>query len=138
MQRTIDETSRRRALQEEYNREHGITPETIRKAVFAGIEAQAAAHAEANAKVGRTDETKYITEEYIAELEAEMYAAAEAMEFERAASIRDRIGELHDQVGKPVDAVPEREGKGRKRGGKRKTGDPSAWKGRVPRPKRSV
>jgi excinuclease ABC subunit B len=138
MQRTMDETARRRTLQEEYNREHGITPETIRKAIFAGIEAQAAAHAEANAKVGRTDETKYITEEYITELEAEMYAAAEAMEFERAASIRDRIGEMHDQVGKPIDSVSERETKGRKRSAKRKTGDPAAWKGRVPRPKRSV
>jgi excinuclease ABC subunit B len=140
MQRTMDETARRRALQEEYNHEHGITPETIRKAIFAGIEAEAAAHAEANAKVGRTDETEYITEEYIAELEAEMFAAAEAMEFERAATIRDRIGQLRDQVGRPVTAVRERNGDGAKkrRGTKRKTGDPAAWKGRVPRPKRNV
>ena len=65
-------------MQEEYNREHGITPETIQKAIRAGIEAEAAAHAEANAAVGRTDEAQYITEEYIGELEAEMFAAAEA------------------------------------------------------------
>jgi excinuclease ABC subunit B len=140
MQRTIEETARRRALQEEYNREHGITPETIKKAIFAGIEAEAAAHAEANAKVGRTDETEYITEEYIAELEAEMFSAAEAMEFERAALIRDRIGHLRDQVGKPVAAVTDRNGEGSKkrRGTKRKAGDPAAWKGRVPRPKRNI
>jgi excinuclease ABC subunit B len=140
MQRTMDETARRRALQEAYNKEHGITPETIKKAIFAGIEAQAAAHAEANAKVGMTDETRYITEEYIAELEAEMYAAAEAMEFERAAIIRDRIGQMRDQIGKPVAVLREDdESSGRKRrGGKRKTGDPAAWKGRVPRPKRNV
>ena len=139
MQRTIEETARRRTLQEEYNREHGITPETIKKAIFAGIEAEAAAHAEANAKVGRTDETEYITEEYIAELEAEMFAAAEAMEFERAATIRDRIGNLRDQIGKPVSAVSERNGEGgkKRRVAKRKTGDPAAWKGRVPRPKRA-
>ena len=72
-------------MQEEYNREHGITPETIQKAIRAGIEAEAAAHAQANAAVGRTDEAQYITEEYLAELEAEMFAAAEALEFERAA-----------------------------------------------------
>jgi excinuclease ABC subunit B len=141
MQRTIDETARRRKLQEEYNREHGITPETIRKAIHAGIEAEAAAHAEANARVGRTDETQYITEEYIAELEAEMLAAAEAMEFERAAAIRDRISSLRDQIGRPMAAVRERAavGDGRKpRKAKRKQGDPAQWKGRVPRPKRNM
>lgn len=144
MQRTIDETARRRALQEDYNRQHDITPETIRKAIYAGIEATAAAHAEANAKVGRTDETQYVTEEYIAELEAEMFAAAEAMEFERAAAIRDRIGRMRDEIGKPLTALRERdaeEGHGRKgRRGKKKpsSGDPAQWKGRVPRPKRGV
>jgi excinuclease ABC subunit B len=139
MQRTIEETARRRTLQEEYNVEHGITPETIKKAVYAGIEATAAAHAEANAKVGRTDETQYITEEYLAELEAEMYAAADAMEFERAAAIRDRIEQMRESIGEPVDAVREREPLSRKRGrGKKKAGDPAEWKGRVPRPKRNT
>ncbi|HVT27027.1 MAG TPA: excinuclease ABC subunit UvrB [Lacipirellulaceae bacterium] len=139
MQRTMDETARRRALQEAYNKEHGITPETIKKAIFAGIEAEANAHAEANAKVGLTDETQYITEEYIAELESEMYAAAEAMEFERAAVIRDRIGQMRDQIGKPVSAVREDgEMRSRKREGKKKSGDPARWKGRVPRPKKNV
>ncbi|HEY2412037.1 MAG TPA: excinuclease ABC subunit UvrB [Pirellulaceae bacterium] len=139
MQRTMDETARRRALQEAYNKEHGITPETIKKAIFAGIESQAAAHIEANAKVGLTDETQYITKEYIAELEAEMLAAAEAMEFERAAVIRDRIAKMEDQIGKPVSVIREESG-GRKRGksAKKKSGDPAQWKGRVPRPKKSV
>ena len=46
--------------------------------------------AAANAAVGRDDEKEYVTEEYVSELEAEMLAAAEALEFERAAAIRDR------------------------------------------------
>ena len=96
MQRAIDETSRRRALQEEYNRQHGITPTSIRKSIRAGIESEAAAHARANAAVGRTDEAQYITEEYLSELEAEMFAAAEVARIRTAAAIRDRIEKIRD------------------------------------------
>ncbi len=105
MQRAIEETARRRKLQEEYNTKHGITPASIRKSIRLGIEAEAAAHARANAAVGRTDETQYITEEYLAELEAEMYEASEALDFERAAAIRDQITKLRDSVGKTVAEV---------------------------------
>jgi len=134
MQRAIDETIRRRKLQQEYNEKHNITPETIRKAIHRGIEAEAAAHAQANAAVGRTDETQYITEEYIAELETEMHAAAEALEFERAAAIRDRIEQMHDSVGQPVDSIKESSSgkKGRRKHTKKKN------TGRVPHPKKSV
>jgi excinuclease ABC subunit B len=102
MQRAIDETARRRELQREYNLTHDITPETIRKGIRMGIEAEASAHAQSYAVVGRSDETQYITEEYLAELEAEMLAAAEELEFERAAAIRDRIGQMRGQLGKPL------------------------------------
>ena len=127
MQRAIDETERRRKLQQAYNEEHGITPETVRKAIHRGIEAEAAAHAQANAAVGKTEETKYITEEYIAELEEEMLAAADSLEFERAAAIRDRIEQMQDAVGQPVDSIkdkPKGKGRRRKKGG-----------ARVPKPK---
>lgn len=128
MQRAIDETERRRQLQEAYNAKHGVTPTSIKKAIRRGIEADAAAHASANAAVGRTDETKYITEEYIAELEAEMLEAAEALEFERAGVIRDRIEQMRDAIGEPVDSVKTKPKtpKGRRRKGGSK----------VPRPKR--
>ena len=132
MQRAIEETERRRAMQQEYNQQHGIIPETIRKNVSAGIEATATAQKEANAAVGRTDETEYITQEYINEIEAEMMEAAEALEFERAASLRDRITELRDAVGQEVPAAgsPVKEtGRGRRR---RRT--PREGK-RIPRPK---
>ena len=102
MQRAIEETRRRRQLQREYNEAHGITPETIRKSIHMGIEADAAAHAQSYAVVGRSDETQYITEEYLAELETEMLAAAEELEFERAAAIRDRIAQMRKQMGKPL------------------------------------
>jgi len=105
MQRAIDETTRRRLMQQQYNQEHSITPETIRKEVRTGIEAAAAAHAKANAAVGRTSEAQYITEEYIAELEAEMLAAADELDFERAAALRDRISQLRDSLGKRLDEV---------------------------------
>jgi excinuclease ABC subunit B len=135
MQRAIEETNRRRELQQEYNREHGITPETVRKGIRAGIEAEAAAHAKANAMVGRTDDAQYVTEEYIAELEAEMLAAADALEFERAAKLRDRIEKMRDSLGKLVDEVKvssdnSRSGRGGRQRGRRGAG------ARVPRPKR--
>jgi len=134
MQRAIDETRRRRKMQEAYNRQHGITPETIHKEIRAGIEAEVAAHAQANAAVGRTDETLYITEEYLAELEAEMLAAAEALEFERAAALRDRIEQLHEQLGKPLAEATVEHATRTQRGKRRKRRKPA---GRVPRPKQS-
>ncbi len=129
MRRAIEETERRRALQEAYNRAHGITPETIQKSIRAGIESEAHAHAQANAAVGRSDEAQYVTEEYLAELEAEMLAAADALEFERAAGIRDRIERMRESLGSTVAEVDARRAGG-KNGRRRGSG------GRLPRPKR--
>ena len=131
MKNAIDETRRRRRVQEEYNRQHGITPETIRKSIRSGIESQVAAHRQANAAVGRTDETEYVTQEYINELEAEMLAAAEALEFERAAALRDRIVQLQESVGQPLSDVQVKSynpNRNRKRGRKGKS--------KIPKPKR--
>jgi len=133
MERAIEETTRRRKLQQAYNEQHGITPETIRKEIRAGIEAAAAAHARANAAAGRTSEAQYITEEYISELEQEMHAAAEALEFERAAALRDRIEKMKDSVGEVLETVEASSaaGKNKRRGRRGRKGQ-----GRVPRPKR--
>ncbi len=106
MQRAIDETLRRRVLQLSYNAEHGITPEGIKKAIRRGIEEEMQARAEVRKAVGR-DETTEANEEFMNELEAEMLKAAENLEFERAAMLRDRILQLRaSQTGGPVRPAP--------------------------------
>jgi excinuclease ABC subunit B len=133
MQRAIDETSRRRELQEEYNTVHGITPETIRKAIHRGIESEAKAHADANAAVGKKDDAVYITEEYIKELEEEMYRAADELDFERAAALRDRIEQLRESIGEELGKVDIQSATRQQRGKRRKK------KGgkRMPKPKKA-
>jgi excinuclease ABC subunit B len=105
MQNAMDETRRRRELQEKYNAEHNITPETIKKHIRAGIEEAVAAHRSANEAIGRGNEDVYITEEYISELEAEMFEASRELEFEKAAALRDRIGQLKQFVGEKLGDV---------------------------------
>jgi excinuclease ABC subunit B len=98
MQRAIDETQRRRTLQMEYNAREGITPETIVKAIRRGIEEEVQARTIARRAVGR-DEVTDTTAEYLSALEAEMLEAAEKLEFERAAALRDKILEVRSAQG---------------------------------------
>ncbi len=104
MQQAMDETTRRRALQEEYNRQHGITPETIRKAIRRGLEDQIAARKRARDAIHAPEDEFELTES-IVELERQMLEAAEALEFERAASLRDRIRKLREG---PTLTIPNR------------------------------
>jgi excinuclease ABC subunit B len=118
MQKAIDETERRRKKQQAYNKEHGITPETIKKNIARGIEAEAEAHEKVAAAVGQ-DEDLFITQELINELEKEMLEAADRLEFERAAIIRDRIEEMKKHIGKNsklIDFKKKPGGKKRRRG----------------------
>ncbi len=131
MKQAVEETRRRRHLQQQYNFKHGITPETIRKNIRAGIEEQVAAHREANAAVGRADEADYVTQEYINELQAEMLAAAEALEFERAAALRDRIMQMQDSIGEKISDVQVESSRPQGRGRRRKR----KGLGKVPKPK---
>ncbi len=136
MRAAIEETTRRRKLQEEYNRAHGITPQTVAKNIRSGIEADRRAMQEVREAAGQSDETVYITEEYIAELQTEMLQAAEDLEFERAASLRDRISRMQDSIGEPLSSVSDSSSKksGRGRRGRRKGGSGRQQRGKVPRP----
>ena len=98
MQRAIDETDRRRAVQEAYNVEHGITPTTIQKKVRELIQTTKVAEsptpysAKEIKKLGKKETLALITK-----LEKDMRAAAKALEYERAAELRDMIFELRER-----------------------------------------
>jgi excinuclease ABC subunit B len=93
MQTAIDETRRRRVVQLRFNEEHGITPQTVKKAIRTSIESEVKARrtvAEAvRENVDQLDQT-----EIVKMLEEEMIDAARNLEFERAAQLRDKINEI--------------------------------------------
>ena len=93
MKQAIGETSRRRAAQLEYNKANKITPQTIRKAINTTLADQLQARKIAAAAIHAGD-GELDRMEAIAELEREMLAAADELDFERAARARDRIEEL--------------------------------------------
>ena len=93
MQKALDETGRRRELQLRYNAEHGITPQTIKKAIRTTIESEVKARRSTQEAI-RANEQEYDQTELIRLLEEEMLDAARNLEFERAAQLRDKINEI--------------------------------------------
>ncbi len=118
MQRAIDETGRRRRIQSDYNREMGITPETVKsqiKDILSSI--YEADYFEAPA-VAEDVPAYEVNEESLKELEIEMKEAAKRLDFEKAAEIRDRIKDLRSRmlaVGVPEKTVASRGAKQAKR-----------------------
>ena len=100
MRITIDETSRRRKIQEEYNEEHGITPKTIVKSIREVINTAIAAEETVDFKDIKDEENEFTKDEInemIDALKPEMYRAAEELDFEKAAEIRDKIKDLREK-----------------------------------------
>jgi len=99
MRKAIDETNRRREIQMAYNEEHGITPQTIIKDIRDSISAKK--EVTNDEEILELEETTNINddniEEHLAELEQQMFTAAEKFEFEQAAKLRDTIAELKEK-----------------------------------------
>lgn len=117
MQRAINETDRRRATQEAYNLEHGITPQTIRKQVKELIALTKVAETPEEYKTDRINTmTRSEMLELAGKVEKEMKQAAKNLEFERAAELRDMLAELRQRF---ADAKPD--GKEKRTGARRKS-----------------
>ncbi len=93
MQLAIDETSRRREMQLKYNAEHGITPQTIQKAIRSTLESEVKARRTVQEAI-HADDDQLDQTEINKLLEEEMLQAAQNLEFERAAQLRDKINEM--------------------------------------------
>jgi len=101
MRRAMDETSRRRVIQEAYNEEHGITPQSVVSAIDMGLaqilKAEYGDVAEEETAGLPEFKTQAEVDQHIAKLETEMREAARKFEFEKAARLRDGIKELRDK-----------------------------------------
>lgn len=91
MQRAIDETERRRKIQEDFNKKHGITPTTIKKNIGEIIQITKKAEEEEIEEFNREDIATILIN-----MESEMYKAAEELDFERAARLRDQIKKMKE------------------------------------------
>ncbi len=111
MKQAIDETDRRREIQLQYNAEHGITPDTVQKAIRDGLITEVAAMRRVREAV-HADEGEYDREELIGTLEKEMLTAAEELDFEKAAALRDHITRLKESPHVKVAAADARPGVG--------------------------
>ena len=93
MMRAITETNRRRALQQEYNRVHGITPESVRNAIRDVLEITKQVEAAAPDRLSEDERAALLRQ-----LEDEMLAAAKGLEFEKAAKLRDQLLSLRGEA----------------------------------------
>jgi excinuclease ABC subunit B len=124
MQAAMDEVARRRERQLAYNKTHGITPQTIQKAIRRGLEQELAGHRTARDAVGKRDESSFDRDEVVREIEAEMLRVAEERQFERAAELRDQLFDLQN---------PDEAGSQKRKPPGKKAGEPGSRAGRTGR-----
>ncbi len=98
MQKAIEETERRRKIQMWHNKQHNIKPQTIRKGIRKSINEEISSRKVVRELI-KEEESVYVTQEYIRELEEEMLNAARELHFEKAAEIRDKITQLQTEAG---------------------------------------
>jgi excinuclease ABC subunit B len=96
MQRTIDETDRRRVIQEAYNKEHGITPEGITRAIEKGMRADLPDSAKSKLDLKKVPKDEY--KHLVRDLSSQMEMASASLQFERAAELRDLIEEIKSKM----------------------------------------
>ena len=94
MHRAIEETKRRRNLQLQYNLENGITPKSVKSTIPLFIEEEIAAYEFSNKVAGIQTESDVEKHELIEDLQVKMLKAAEELDFEKAAQLRDKIATL--------------------------------------------
>jgi excinuclease ABC subunit B len=136
MQNAMNETERRRKIQQAYNEAHGITPQTVQSNIRQGIQSAANLRQKARDLVRREAGSDVITEDYLKSLEEEMLAAAQNLEFERAARLRDKIVDGRDRIGELIDDEEDSNKNRRSIGRQRKRSSTNAGK-RVPKPRKN-
>ena len=111
IQTLLNVTEHRREVQQAYNKENGITPQSVKRAVQKSLherEAMSKAGQEVNSSMVAEDEMVYNAVEVIHEMEEEMQKASSKLEFEKAAHLRDQIVELKKRAGLEKTPVAER------------------------------
>jgi len=135
MENAIRETERRRHIQHAYNEQHGITPQSVVSNIRQGIESAAKIRKQARNLIRQEAGSQVITEAYLKNLEEEMLAAAEGLEFERAAALRDKIVNGRQRIGQPIDNDDDGDQDRKHVGRQRKRSSNSAAK-RIPKPRK--
>lgn len=116
MKRAIEETNRRRDIQQAYNELHGITPQTVQKRIKDLIETTKVAETVADYRVDRLSGiSKADMQDMLVKLEKEMRQASKMLEFERAAELRDMMIELRQRLGEAKSAPTASKGGARKK-----------------------